>query len=138
MHRFLLTLTAAATVLATGLLASSPVAASPLSASMGTNLPVEALAPIENVAVCFYANGWNGPGLYECGSYRRHGMVLASEMVVTATSIATAGATNLMGQAFAFKPKGAGATEPPPMPMTRPPLRGGFFLSRALHRQSPG
>jgi hypothetical protein len=73
MHRFLLTLTAAATVLATGLLASSPVAASPLSASMGTNLPVEALAPIENVAVCFYANGWNGPGLYECGSYRRHG-----------------------------------------------------------------
>jgi hypothetical protein len=73
MHRLLLTLTAAATVLATGLLASSPVAASPLSASMGGNLPVEALAPIENVAVCFYADGWNGPGLYQCGSHRRHG-----------------------------------------------------------------
>ena len=73
MHRCLLTLTAAATVLATGLLASSPVAASPLSASMGGNLPIEAIAPIENVAVCFYADGWNGPGLYECGSHRRHG-----------------------------------------------------------------
>ena len=39
------------------------------------------------------------------------GMVLASEMVTTAASIATAGA-NLTGQAFAFKPKGAGAIEP--------------------------
>jgi hypothetical protein len=59
------------------------------------------------------------------------GMVLASEMaaemVTTAASIAIAGAINLMDRAFIFKPKGAGATEPPPMPMTRPPLRGAFF-----------
>jgi hypothetical protein len=58
-------------------------------------------------------------------------MVLASEMVAEmvamAASIATAGAINLMGQAFAFKPKGAGATEPPSIPVTRPPLRGAFF-----------
>jgi hypothetical protein len=73
MHRLLLTLTAAATVLATGSLVSSPVAASPLSASMGSNLPIEARAPIENVAICFYADGWNGPGLYECGFHRRQG-----------------------------------------------------------------
>jgi hypothetical protein len=73
MHRFLLTLTAAATVLATGALVPNRVEASPLSASMGINLPVGALAPIENVAVCFYADGWNGPGLYECGSHRRQG-----------------------------------------------------------------
>ena len=73
MHRFLLTLTAAATVLATGALVPNRVEASPLSASMGGNLPIEALAPIENVAVCFYADGWNGPGLYQCGSHRRQG-----------------------------------------------------------------
>ena len=72
MHRLLLTLTAAATVLATGSV-SSRVEASPLNASMGSNLPIEALAPIENVAVCFYADGWNGPGLYECGFHRRQG-----------------------------------------------------------------
>jgi hypothetical protein len=73
MHRLLLTLTAAATVLATGALVPNRVEASPLSASMGGNLPIEALAPIENVAVCFYVDGWNGPGLYQCGSHRRQG-----------------------------------------------------------------
>jgi hypothetical protein len=73
MNRLLLTLTAAATVMATGSLVPSRVAASPLSAAMGTNLAIEALAPIEKVAVCFYVDGWNGPGLYECGSHRRQG-----------------------------------------------------------------
>lgn len=74
MHRLLLTLTAAATVLATGSLVPSRVEASPLSASMGANLAIEALAPIENVALCFYIDGWNGPGLYECGFHRRQGL----------------------------------------------------------------
>jgi hypothetical protein len=69
----LLTLTAAATVLATGSLVPNRVEASPLSASMGANLAIEALAPIENVAICFYVDGWNGPGLYECGFHRRQG-----------------------------------------------------------------
>jgi hypothetical protein len=74
MNRFLLTFTAAATVLATGSLVPSRVEASPLSASIGANLADEARAPIENVAVCFYVDGWNGPGLYECGFHRRQGL----------------------------------------------------------------
>ena len=71
MNRFLLTFTAA-TALVTGSLVPS-VEASPLSASKGANLASEARAPIENVAICFYVDGWNGPGLYECGFHRRHG-----------------------------------------------------------------
>ena len=73
MHRLVLTISAAATVLAAGALVPNRVAASPLSAAMGGNLPIEALAPVEKVAICFYADGWNGPGLYECGFRRRHG-----------------------------------------------------------------
>lgn len=69
MHRFVLTIGAAATVLATGALVPSRVEAAPI----GANLPIETLVPIENVAICFYADGWNGPGLYECGFRRRHG-----------------------------------------------------------------
>src|ERR1700730_3751754 len=61
----LLTLTAV-TVLATGALVQNRVEASPLSASMGAKSAIEALSPTENVALCFYADGWNGPGLYEC------------------------------------------------------------------------
>jgi hypothetical protein len=74
MNRLVLTLTAAATVLAAGSLVPSRVEASPLSASMDAKLAIEALAPIENVALCFYVDGWNGPGLYECGFRRRQGM----------------------------------------------------------------
>ena len=72
-HRLLLTVTAAATALATGALVPSRVEALPLSASMGANVAIEALAQIEKVAVCFYVDGWNGPGLYECGFQRRQG-----------------------------------------------------------------
>ena len=73
MSRLVLTLTAAATVLAAGSLVPIRVVASPLSASMDAKLAIEALAPIENVALCFYVDGWNGPGLYECGFHRRQG-----------------------------------------------------------------
>jgi len=31
------------------------------------------VSPIENVALCFYADGWNGPGFYQCGYRRRFG-----------------------------------------------------------------
>jgi hypothetical protein len=74
MRRILLTFAAAATVLATGSLVPSRVEASPLSASMGARLAIEALTPIENVGLCFYVDGWNGPGLYECGFHRRQGL----------------------------------------------------------------
>jgi hypothetical protein len=74
MNRLLLTLTAATTVLASGSLVPSRAEASPLSASIGANLANEARAPIENVAICFYADGWNGPGLYQCGYHHRQGL----------------------------------------------------------------
>jgi hypothetical protein len=73
MHRLLLTVTAAATVLATGALVPNRVEALPLSASMGANVAIETLAQIDKVGVCFYVDGWNGPGLYECGFHRRQG-----------------------------------------------------------------
>ena len=67
MHHVLLTLAAGVIVLATGAFMPSRAEALPLSASFGANLAVEALAPVENVALCFYVDGWNGPGFYECG-----------------------------------------------------------------------
>ena len=36
-------------------------------------LALERDNPIEKVAVCFYFDGWNGPGLYQCGYGRRYG-----------------------------------------------------------------
>jgi hypothetical protein len=74
MNRFLLTFAAAATVLAASSLVQSRVEALPLSASMDANLAIEARAPIQKVAFCFYVDGWNGPGLYECGFQRRQGL----------------------------------------------------------------
>ena len=74
MKRLLLSLTAVATVLAAGALVPSRAEASPLSASMGANAAIEALSPIQNVAFCFYVDGWNGPGLYECGFRNRQGL----------------------------------------------------------------
>ena len=62
MKRLLLSLTAAATILAAGALVPSRAEASPLSASMGANAAIDALSPIQNVAFCFYVDGWNGPG----------------------------------------------------------------------------
>ncbi len=73
MYRRLLTVTAAAAAVATGSLVQSRVEASPFGPSVGANLAIEALAPIENVAFCFYVDGWNGPGLYECGFRHRQG-----------------------------------------------------------------
>jgi hypothetical protein len=43
--------------------------ASPASLRAG----LEAVNLIENVAFCFYEDGWNGPGFYECGFQRRQG-----------------------------------------------------------------
>ena len=34
---------------------------------------LEHINPIEKVALCFYFDGWNGPGLYQCGYGRRYG-----------------------------------------------------------------
>ena len=66
MRRFLLALTATAAVLTAG-----GASATPLSAPNG--LALDGMNPIQNVAVCFYVDGWNGPGLYECGYRHRRG-----------------------------------------------------------------
>ena len=65
-------------------------------------------------------------------------MVMVAATVATAASIATAGAINPMGRAFAFKPTGAGATEPPTHPHDWAPLsRGAFFIGGHVQEFEP-
>src|SRR5258705_13383748 len=71
MRRFLLALTATAAVLTAGAAVPSGASATPLSAPSG--LALDGMNPIQNVAICFYVDGWNGPGLYECGFRHRRG-----------------------------------------------------------------
>jgi hypothetical protein len=73
MNRFLISLSAAAAVLTAGALVPSGVSATPLSALTGLRLVIDTMDPVENVAICFYVDGWNGPGLYDCGYRHRHG-----------------------------------------------------------------
>jgi hypothetical protein len=72
MRRIFLTVAAAAVILTTGSLVPNCAEATPLGAPASIPLAVE-LAPIENVALCFYVDGWNGPGLYQCGYRFRRG-----------------------------------------------------------------
>ena len=43
----------------------------PLSAP---GLVGDGVNPVQNVAFCFYLDGWNGPGLYDCGFRHRRGL----------------------------------------------------------------
>ena len=69
MRRILGTFAAMTVILTTASLVASRAEAAPLGAPAST---VE-IAPIENVALCFYVDGWNGPGLYQCGYRFRRG-----------------------------------------------------------------
>jgi hypothetical protein len=73
MNRFLISLSAAAAVLTAGALVPSGASATPLGAPTGLRLAIDTMDPVENVAICFYVDGWNGPGLYDCGYRHRHG-----------------------------------------------------------------
>jgi hypothetical protein len=73
MHRFLLSLSAATAVLTAGVLVPNSASATPLSGATGLRLVIDTMDPVENVAICFYVDGWNGPGLYDCGYRHRHG-----------------------------------------------------------------
>jgi hypothetical protein len=73
MYRLLLTGTAAVAILATASLIPHLAAAIPLSGLANIPLALEQDNPIEKAALCFYIDGWNGPGLYECGYRRRFG-----------------------------------------------------------------
>jgi hypothetical protein len=73
MYRLLQAGTAAAAILMTPSLTQNCAAAIPLSGLADIPLALEPVNPIEKVALCFYLDGWNGPGLYECGYRYRHG-----------------------------------------------------------------
>jgi hypothetical protein len=73
MYRLLLTGTAAVAILTTSSLMPNRAAATPLGGLVDIPLASEQVNPIEKAALCFYLDGWNGPGLYQCGYRHRHG-----------------------------------------------------------------
>jgi hypothetical protein len=73
MHRLLLTGTAAVAILITVSSMPNCAVAIPLGGLADIPLALEQVNPIEKVALCFYFDGWNGPGLYQCGYGRRYG-----------------------------------------------------------------
>ncbi len=73
MDRLLLTGAAAMAILTTLSLIPNSAAAIPLGGLADIPLGLEQVNPIEKTALCFYFDGWNGPGLYECGYRRRFG-----------------------------------------------------------------
>jgi hypothetical protein len=73
MHRFILPLGAATAALTAGVLVPNSASTTPLSGATGLRLVIDTMDPVENVAICFYVDGWNGPGLYDCGYRHRHG-----------------------------------------------------------------
>lgn len=70
MRRVFLALTIAATAL-TGTAVST--SAAPLSAPSTLRDAFTGMDSVQDVAICFYIDGWNGPGLYECGFRWRRG-----------------------------------------------------------------
>jgi hypothetical protein len=73
MHRLFLTGTAAVAALTTASLIPNRAAAIPLSGLADIPSALEQVEPIEKAALCFYLDGWNGPGLYQCGYRHRRG-----------------------------------------------------------------
>jgi hypothetical protein len=73
MYRLLLAATAATAILTTASLVPNCAAAIPLGGLADIPVALEEVNPIEKVALCFYLDGWNGPGLYQCGYRRRVG-----------------------------------------------------------------
>ena len=73
MYRLLLTATAATAILTTTSLIPNCAAAVPLRGQADIPTALELVTPIEKIALCFYFDGWNGPGLYQCGYGRRFG-----------------------------------------------------------------
>lgn len=73
MRHFSLILATGAAVLTAGALMPSSVSATPFSAPTGLRLVLDDMNPIQDVAICFYLDGWNGPGMYDCGYRHRRG-----------------------------------------------------------------
>jgi hypothetical protein len=70
MKKLLLTAVAGLAIVAAGSLTAPRASAMPLGLPVGT---ADQTGMIERVALCFYIDGWNGPGMYECGFRHRHG-----------------------------------------------------------------
>jgi hypothetical protein len=70
MRKFLIATAAGLTVVVAGSLTAPRAGAMPLASPSGMT---DELDVIEQVALCFYLDGWNGPGMYECGYRHRHG-----------------------------------------------------------------
>ena len=72
MKKFLITAAAAVAILAAGSFTAPRANAMPIGL-----LPAEAIdqaGMVEKVALCFYFDGWNGPGFYNCGYRHRRGL----------------------------------------------------------------
>ncbi len=69
-RKFLIAAAAAIAIVAAGPLAPSRAHAMPLGLLAGA---VDQIDMTEAVALCFYVDGWNGPGMYQCGYRMRRG-----------------------------------------------------------------
>ena len=67
MRKFLIAAAAGLMVVVAGSLTAPRAEAMPLALPTGM---IDQLNMVDQVALCFYIDGWNGPGMYECG-YRR-------------------------------------------------------------------
>jgi len=70
MRKFLIAAAVGFTVVVAGLLNIPRAEAMPLALPLGIT---DRLNMVDKIAVCFYFDGWNGPGLYECGYRHRRG-----------------------------------------------------------------
>jgi len=70
MRKFLMAAAAGLTVVVAGSLTAPGAGATRLALPPGVT---DQLNLVEQVAFCFYVDGWNGPGMYECGYRHRHG-----------------------------------------------------------------
>ena len=54
-------------LLITAAAATAMFAATGANAMPGSSNRIAVDSPVTNVALCFYLDGWNGPGMYDCG-----------------------------------------------------------------------
>jgi len=73
MRKFLITAAAGMAIFSAGALTAGIANATPTGSSTGVALALDGISPVTKVAICFYFDGWNGPGMYECGFRHRHG-----------------------------------------------------------------
>ena len=71
MRKFLIAAVAGLTVVVAGSPTASRAATIPLA--LPADL-INQLNMIDQVALCFYLDGWNGPGMYQCGYRHRRGL----------------------------------------------------------------